>query len=83
MKKPFELLENMVQCFGVQTRVFVEPLSDATGFDGGLRSRLFKNNDTGQIAEFMCAMNCAVLYMADDSYNCHYCFLKYVGGGGD
>jgi hypothetical protein len=82
MEKHLEFLENMVQCFGVQMRTFAEPLADLTGFDGGLRSRLFKNHDTGYLTEFMCAMDCAVLYMAEDSYGCHYCFLKYNGGGG-
>jgi AraC-like DNA-binding protein len=80
MEKHLEFFENILQCFGAQIQVFAEPLSDLTGFDGGLRSRLFKNNDTGQLAEFMCVMDCAVLYMAEDSYSCHYCFLRYDGG---
>jgi hypothetical protein len=82
MEKGIELLGNMAQCFGVQIRVFIEPLLDLTGFDGGLRSRLFQNYDTGRLAEFLRSMDYAVLYMADDTYNCHYCFLKYDGGGG-
>jgi AraC-like DNA-binding protein len=81
MKNPLELLENVIQCFGIPMRVFVEPLSDLTDFDGGLRSRLFKNTDAGQLAEFLRAMDFAVLYMTEDPYGCHFCFLKYAGAG--
>ncbi|MDR2784369.1 MAG: hypothetical protein LBB83_00480, partial [Treponema sp.] len=65
----------------------MEPLTDLEGYDGGLRSRLFQKHDTGYLAEFLRSTDCSVLYMVEDTYTCHYCFLKYNfdgrGGGGN
>jgi AraC-like DNA-binding protein len=63
-------------------RVLGEPLPDLKDYDGGLRSRLFKEHDTNRLAEFLRSMDTAVLYMAEDTYNCHYCLWKLNEIGG-
>ena len=80
MEKNLAFLENMVQCFGVTMRVFDEPLSDLENYDGGLRSCLFQKHDTRPLAEFLRAMDSAVIYILEDIDSCHYCGLKYAGG---
>jgi hypothetical protein len=82
MEKNLAFLENMAQCFGVTMRVFSEPLPDLENYDGGLRSCLFQNHDTGPLAKFLRSMDNAVLYILEDTYSCHYCCLKHGGGGG-
>jgi hypothetical protein len=82
MEKSLGFFKNIVQCFGVQMRTFMEPFTDLEGYDCGLRSRLSQKHDTGYLAEFLRSTDYSVLYMTEDAYSCHYCFLKYVGGGG-
>jgi hypothetical protein len=81
MDKGLEFLGNIVQCFGVQMRTYMEPLMDLEGYDGGFRSRLSQKHDTGYLAEFLRSTDCFVLYMTENTYTCHYCFWKYDGGG--
>lgn len=77
MEEIFELLGNIVKCFGVQTQAYSVPLPCLENYDGGLRSRLFKIHDTRYLEEFMLSMERNIIYIAEDSYCCHFCFLKF------
>jgi AraC-like DNA-binding protein len=70
-----ELMVNAVKNFGVQTRIYQEPLSGLEEYDNGLRSRLFQTFDTSPLKEFIRSVEPSTLCFTADRYGCHYSFF--------
>jgi hypothetical protein len=76
MKKKLELMRNILKNFGVGMLVYDETLSGLADYDGGFRSRIFKDHDPRRLEEFLYSMEPASLYWVKDHYGCYYCFFR-------
>jgi hypothetical protein len=70
-----EFVVNSIKNFGVQTRIYSEPLSALETYDNGLRSRLFQTFDIGPLKDFIRSIKPENMYLTEDLYGCHYCFF--------
>jgi hypothetical protein len=76
MERKLGLMRNILKNFGIRILVYDETLSGLADYDGGFRSRIFRNHDPRWLEEFLRSMEPAILYLTEDHYGCYYCFFR-------